>query len=1070
MAKKKTGDAATRLLKLGLSKQQMALFFDSIHEKYWDLAVDLYDNLEIVRKSLDDKDKLYMLLRDGKKGYDVNLEIHNDEFDSFCSCSSKEDKGCQHAGAALIFKLLKKDNNDFNNKLCKAKKFAGNVSMSDLNYFRDLLPKKDEAERKYMIYFNFEDFDTERQILSVERGIIKKDGSYGAPVKFNGKNFDTDKWDISKNVRKALNFINGDNYGMRYSTGGFQKSKFYDVNTDLMMPVLRDVYLSEKEIIFNAIFSKNQFEIVWEIKKSKDKYVLEPFFVAGDERKSLIDTNFLDVGNTTLWILDDSERKFYEYKSVENLDLARGIIRFPKKLQLSENELREFFSTYYKEILDDFEFKLSKSLKRDTRTVQPVAKIFLEKSGITAKVKLKFDYSGQTVDYFSANKELILVENNVILDVHRDFEYEDEVIEKLNDHHIVTHDDKDEFVLDCDLIDFVSESIPSISNMGIEILGEDKLFNFKVVKSSAKMVMNTSKNGDWFDLKGTVQFGKDKIDMKKVLEAVFKNKRFVELSDGKRAVIPKNWVQNLKGYGGFFDLTENIKLSKHHLAILESVMSLASKADMDSNVKKVLTSFRNFDKIKPATVSKKVKATLRHYQKAGFDWLNFLREFEFNGILADDMGLGKTLQALTMLQKVSEEKGNKTSLAVVPTSLVFNWKAEAKKFTPGLKIAIYHGVKRDKKGFDKMVKENDLVITTYGVIRNDLELFVSKEFEYVILDEAHTIKNPASISAKSVFALRGKNKLAISGTPMQNNLTELWSLFNFLNPGYLGSYDFFKEQFVTRIEKEKDVNVNASLKKLINPFLLRRTKKIIADELPDKTEMVLKSNFNEDEREVYDNWKEYYKNEIKSAVNEKGMGGAKLKILEGLMKLRQICLHPKMIDTEYRGSSAKFDLLMMEVEKVMAEGHKVLIFSSFVKMLTIIKDEFEKKDLKYSYLDGKTKDREGVVTRFQNGDEAESFLISIKAGGVGLNLTSADYVFIVDPWWNPAVEMQAMDRAHRIGQKNKVFVYKMIAENTIEEKILKLQESKKELVDNLITEEAGVMKDINPRELEELFA
>jgi superfamily II DNA or RNA helicase len=1069
MAKKKTGDAATRLLKLKLTKQQMALFFDSIHEKYWDQAIDLYENLDIIRKSLDDKDKLYVLIRDDKKGYDVNLEIHNDEFDSFCSCNSKEDKGCQHAGAALIYKLLKKEKNDFNEKLCKAKKFSGEVSLSDLNYFRDLLPRKEEAERQYMIYFNFEEFNQERQILSIERGIIKKDGSYGAPVKFNGKNFDTDKWDISKNVRKALDFINGDNYGMRYSTGGFQKSKFYDVNTDLMMPALRDVYLSEKEVIFNAIFSKNQFEIVWEIKKNKDKYVLEPFFVAGEERKSLLDTNFLDIGNTTLWILDDSERKFYEYKSAENLDLARGIIRFPKRLQLTENELREFFSTYYKEVLDDFEFKLSKSLKRDTKQVTPVAKIFLEKSGITAKVKLKFDYSGQTVDYFSANKELILVEENEIIDVHTDIEYEDEVIEKLNNYHIVTHDEKDEFVLDCDLIDFVSESIPAISNMGVEILGEDKLFNFRVVKSSAKMVMNTSKNGDWFDLKGTVQFGKHKIDMKKVLEAVFNNKRFVELSDGNRAVIPKNWVHNLKGYGGFFDLEDGVKLSKHHLAILDSVMGLADKADMDSSISKVIASFRNFNKIKPSTVSKKVKAVLRPYQKAGFDWLNFLREFEFNGVLADDMGLGKTLQALTMLQKVSEEKKNTTSLAVVPTSLVFNWKAEAEKFTPGLKVQIYHGVKRDKKGFEKMLKENDLVITTYGVIRNDLELFVSKEFEYIILDEAHTIKNPASISAKSVFALKSKNKLAVSGTPIQNNLTELWSLFNFLNPGYLGSYDSFKENFVNPIEKNKDANVSASLRKLINPFLLRRTKKIISDELPDKTEMVIKSTFSLDEKEIYDNWKEYYKNEIKSAIDEKGINGAKLKILEGLMKLRQISLHPKMIDTEYKGSSAKFDLLMMEVEKVMREGHKVLIFSSFVKMLTIIKDEFEKKDLKYSYLDGKTKDRQGVVSRFQNEEEAEAFLISIKAGGVGLNLTSADYVFIVDPWWNPAVESQAMDRAHRIGQENKVFVYKMIAEGTIEEKILKLQDSKKKLVDDLITEEASFGKEINISDIEDMF-
>ena len=1072
MAKSKNKDPATELLKLGLNKSQMALFFDSISEQFWQDSIKLYDKFEIIRKSLDEPDKLYVLLRDTidtGKGYDVNLEIIDEKLVPFCSCNHKDDKGCQHAGAALLYKLLKEKDNDFNKKLCKQKKYSGEVSLSDLNYFKNLLPPKEDSDKKYMIYFNFEDFDSERQILSIERGIIKKDGSYGAPVKFNGKNFDTDKWDISKNVHMALNFINGDNYGMRYATGGFQKSRFFDVNTDLMMPALKNVYFEEPDLIYGAGFGKERFEIVWEIKKNKDVYVLEPYFVSGEKNVSLLDMKVFDIGNTALWLFDLDKRMFYEYKHKENLQLARGILRFPKKLNLSEDELRDFFSNYYKEVLNDFEFKLARSLKKDTKSVIPVAKVYLEKFGQTAKIKLKFDYSGQEVDYFSANKDIILVEDNVIFDVSRDLEYEDEIVEKLNDHFIVTHEDKDEFVLDCDLIDFVSEEISKITDIGVEILGEDKLFNFRVIKSSPKFVVDVKESNDWFELSGTVQFGKDKVDMKKVLDAVFKNKRFVELSDGRRAVIPKNWVNNLKGYSGFFDLENEAKLSKNHLAILDTVLSLSEKMTMDSGVRKVVNAFRDFDKIKPVKISSSINAEMRPYQKAGLDWLSFLRDFGFNGVLADDMGLGKTLQTLSMLQRIVDERPKNPSLVIVPTSLVFNWKSEAEKFTPNMKVEVYHGVKRDKDNFSRMMKDNDLIITTYGVLRNDLEMFTEREFEYIVIDEAHTIKNHLSISAKSVFSLKGKNRLALSGTPIQNNLSELWSLFNFLNPGYLGSYDFFKEYFVSKIEREKDPNIANSLRKLINPFLLRRTKKIIANELPEKTEMVLRSEFDEDEKTIYDNWKEYYKNEIKEAVNEKGINGAKLKILEGLMKLRQISLHPKLIDTEYKGNSAKFDLLMMEVEKVMNEGHKVLIFSSFVKMLTIIKEEFERRDMRYSYLDGKTKDREDVVSRFQNSEDAEAFLISIKAGGVGLNLTSADYVFIIDPWWNPAVESQAMDRAHRIGQENKVFVYKMIAEGTIEEKILKLQESKKKLVDDLITEEAGFVKEISSKDIEELF-
>lgn len=1071
MAKRKDVDVATQLLNLGLNKQQMALFFNSIHEKYWADSVELHKQMEIVRNALDEKDKLYLLLRGfDKKGYDVNIEIIEDKFVSFCSCSNKEEKGCEHAGCALIYKLLKEKDNDFNKKLCLNGSFSEEVTKSDLSYFKNLFPTENSEEKQYMIYFNFEDFDLDRQILSIERGIIKKDGRYGAPVKFQGKQFDTGKWDLSKNVRKVLDFINGDNYGMKYSTGGFQKSRFYDVNTDLMMPSLKKVYLEEKEVILNAKFAKETFQIVWDIRKNKEKYILEPMFMYEGKKTSMSQMKLLDLGNTRLWVFDSETRTFFEYKYTENLNAPRGIIRYPKRLELDETELKQFFKRYYQKIVDDFEISLSKDLKRNEKSVIPSLRIYLEKSGYNAKLKLKFNYAGQSVDYFSSNKELILVEGDAIYDIHRDMEYEDELIEKLNDHHIVTHEEKDEFVLDCDLIDFVTEEVPKIVELGIEIMGEERLFGFNVIKTKPKMDIKINSNSDWFEIKGDIKFGKDSIEMSKVMELLFRNKRFVELSDGKRAVIPKEWVKGLKAYSGFFDINkEKIKISKCHVGILNEIINLSSNNVVDNSAKKIIDSFKKISKIQPIEVPNEIKANLREYQKTGYYWLNFLYEIGFNGILADDMGLGKTIQTLTLLQNIKNTKKSGPFLIVVPTSLVFNWKSEIEKFSPNIKSCVYHGFKRKKKDFEELYKNNDLIITTYGVLRNDLEIFSKNKFEYIVLDEAHIIKNPQSISAKSVFALNAKSKLVISGTPIQNNLTELWSLFNFLNPGYLGSYESFKENFVNPIENAKDTEINASLKKLINPFLLRRTKKIISDELPEKTEIVLKETFSDKEREIYDNWKEYYKNEIKNTINEKGIGGSKIKILEGLMKLRQICLHPKLIDSEYKFNSSKLDLILMEVEKILSEGHKILIFSSFVKMLNVVKEEFEKQGIRYSYLDGQTKDREKVVSNFQNSIEPEAFLISIKAGGVGLNLTEADYVFILDPWWNPAVESQAMDRTHRIGQKNKVFVYKTIIENTIEEKILKLQESKKKLVEDLIVEDEGSMKNITFKDIEELF-
>ena len=1073
MAKLKNQEIAKKLIALGLDKDQINIFLDSINEKHWLEAVKIYKNLNIIRKDLDTNNEIYALLKIGKKSFDTNLEVLNNKLISFCNCPHREEaKGCQHIGAVLLYKLLKEKNNDFNKKIKIHLLDSKNKNENDLDYFKNLFSKPKNKERQSMIYFNFEDFERDKQLLKIERGIIKKDGSYGTPMKFYGKKFDSNEWNISKNVKKVLDFINeGDIYTSYDSSVGFSKSKFYDINTDLMMPALRDIYFEEQEIILGCVFSRDSFEISWKILKNKNNdYVLEPIFISGKRKTSLLKMDLYEIGCTTLWVFDNETRCFYEYKNDKDLDIVKNIIRFPKKLILKEEELKKFFQKYYQQVLNNFEINISNDLRKESLSVIPKAKIYLEKAGSTIKINIRFDYSGKEVDYFSKNKEIIVIEKDIIYNISRDFEREEEIVEKLNEYSVVTHEEKDEFMIDNELVDFISEDIPKITEEGIQILGEENLFHFKVIKSKGKMNIDVKKENDWFDIKGKVRFGTSEIDIKNVLEAIFQNKRFIELSEGKKAIIPKNWITTLKSYSGFFDISEDLKLSKHHVSILDSLINLSSSANMKEEIKKVIENFKEFEKIIPTELSKNVHANLRPYQKTGHDWLAFLRKYEFNGILADDMGLGKTLQTLSILQKIKDKNPKNPFLVIVPTSLMFNWKNEIKKFTPNLKVYLHHGQKRKYgKNFTEAVEKNDLIITTYGVLKNDLQKFSEIKFEYIVLDEAHMIKNPMSITAKSVCTLKGKNKLVISGTPIQNNLTELWSLFNFLNPGYLGGYDYFKENFVLPIEKEHDTVVADSLKKIINPFLLRRTKNIISKELPPKTEIVLTSEFSKEEKEIYENWKKYYKNEINESIKEKGVNNSKMKILEGLTKLRQICLHPKMIDTKYEGGSAKFELLLMEIEKIISGGHKVLVFSSFVKMLSIIKSEFEKKGISHSYLDGKTKNREEIVSKFQESENPEVFLISIKAGGLGLNLTSADYVFIIDPWWNPAVEMQAMDRAHRIGQENKVFVYKMIAQATIEDKILELQKSKKKLVEDLIVEEKSLMKDININDIKKIF-
>jgi len=392
MKKVKQPDLFEKLAQLGLNDRQISIFCKNINEKYWKKSIQLYQKLKIIRKSLDDEDKIYVLIRDGNKSYDVNLEIINSELVCFCNCVDRDDsQGCSHFGAVLIYKMLQERKNNFNLKLSTVEKIK--EKKSDLTYFKNLFPKNLENIRKYMIYFNFEDFNDYRQILNVERGVIKNDGGAGVPVKFNAKTFHSDKWKISKKTKKVLNFMSGgDNYGMKYSSSGLSKSIFYDINSDLMMPFLQEIYFEEPEIILGATFSKEKFNIMWEVKKSnEDKYILEPFFLLGKKKTSLLKMDLVEMGNTSLWIFDCNKRCFSGFKNDHNVEIARSVVRFPKRLVLDKSELLEFFKEYYQKTINNFKFNLSKDLIRESKSVTPKPKLYLEKSGTGINFNLKFN-------------------------------------------------------------------------------------------------------------------------------------------------------------------------------------------------------------------------------------------------------------------------------------------------------------------------------------------------------------------------------------------------------------------------------------------------------------------------------------------------------------------------------------------------------------------------------------------------------------------------------------------------------------------------------------------------------
>ncbi|WP_421942154.1 DEAD/DEAH box helicase [Pedobacter sp.] len=615
-------------------------------------------------------------------------------------------------------------------------------------------------------------------------------------------------------------------------------------------------------------------------------------------------------------------------------------------------------------------------------------------------------------------------------------------------------------------INWVNEHIEILQAAGFEI--EQATGQKRFVFGASKIDLEVKEGNDWFDIHAVVWFGKYQIPFLSLKQHILHKKREFTLPDGEVAIIPEKWFTQ---YGSLFSLAEagqTLKLKKHHIGLIND---LAEDSLANVTLERKLQRLSDFEDIADTQMPVNFKGSLRDYQKAGYNWFSFLREYNFGGCLADDMGLGKTIQTLAMLQKAKEDDQlaeiHTTSLIIMPTSLIYNWLTEAKKFTPKLKILAHTGTNRNKDVAN--FANYDIVITTYGVTRVDIDELKSFYFNYVILDESQNIKNPSSKSFKAVRSLKSKHRLILSGTPVENSVGDLWSQLTFLNPGLLGTQAFFYEEYVQAIEKKKDEEKARKLQTIIKPFVLRRTKEQVAAELPAKTEQVIYCDMSEDQAAYYEKTKSAYRNDLLQSMDDGTFAQKQVQLLQGLTALRQLANHPVMIDGTYLSDSGKFENVIHTLDNVLKGGHKVLVFSQFVKHLDIFKKHFEAEKIPFAYLDGATRNRGEIVSEFQENQDLKVFLISIKAGGVGLNLTQADYVFILDPWWNPAVEQQAIDRTHRIGQDKKVFIYKFIAKDTVEEKILALQNRKKSLASSLITTEESFFKSLSKDDIRDIL-
>jgi non-specific serine/threonine protein kinase len=617
--------------------------------------------------------------------------------------------------------------------------------------------------------------------------------------------------------------------------------------------------------------------------------------------------------------------------------------------------------------------------------------------------------------------------------------------------------------------DFLIHSIPALTMAGFEIYGEENLKAGRINRNTATLRVQISSGIDWFDLKTVVEFGDQQVNFHDIRKALKRKENYIKLADGSIGQIPQEWLEKYKHLWGLAEETEEgFRVSDLHLSLIDSLLEEDASIQTPPDLIQRRERFRHFERIAPQPLPKGFTGELRPYQKHGFDWLHFLRQYKFGGILADDMGLGKTVQVLTYLQSLQEQaQAESAALLVVPKSLIANWQRESEKFTPSLHFLEYMGNFRNKDV--SIFDDYDVVITTYGTMLRDIEILHKYKFHHIILDESQAIKNPLAKSAKAARLLNAEHRIVMTGTPVENNTFELWSQFAFLNPGLLGSMDYFKKEFSNPIEAAGDEKTAETLRKLVYPFILRRTKEQVALELPPRTERIVYTDMDTAQKKLYTQTRERYRAELMGLIETEGMNNARFKVLEGLLRLRQIAIHPALVDKTYKGEAPKFEILLETLETLQAENHKALIFSQFVETLKLVKKELDVRKINYIYLDGQTQKRQDKVDEFQTNDAIPFFLISLKAGGVGLNLTAADYVIHLDPWWNPAVEMQASDRAHRIGQTRPVFVYKIIARGTVEEKILELQEKKRALVKNIIATEASFFKSLTQEDVKVLF-
>ena len=834
----------------------------------------------------------------------------------------------------------------------------------------------------------------------------------------------------------------------------FNLMKDRSFNVRIMDQNYKDVTIVKKDIPLNMNIKGNGKDLMVNLDSEKDIIPLTS------------DGEYFFRDNQIYRLPKNQSRKILPLYN-EIIAKRNGVLKVPE----------EYKESFISEVLPNV--KNAVSLNIDEKVEEAIynpelrTEIYFDKEGDMITGKTSFIYGDITINPFSSKESGPNGKKRILL---RDIEKERYLFKLLEDSEFKVIDGGIYMEDEEKIFDFIYNIIPKLQDYCDIYYSEE--FKKLRLRDSSYFSGGIRLNDNWDILEFDFEIdGINLFELDEVFNALKEKKKYYRLEDG--SFLPLNNME-LEHIG---DMIEYLNIDKSDFG--KGVISIPRFRTMylDKYLKEKRLNFIkknvNFKKLvqdinEPEDIEyeipKEVEDILRDYQKFGFKWLKTLSKYGFGGILADDMGLGKTLQIITFLLSEKEEKGLAPSLVVVPTSLVYNWEAEIHKFTPGLKTLIIVGSKAERVRLIEDVADYDIVITSYPLIRRDIELYKDFNFKNCILDEAQHIKNYNSLNAKSVKNIRAENYFALTGTPMENSLIELWSIFDFLMPGYLLSNRKFIEKYERPIFRDQDKEALKDLNSHIRPFILRRLKKDVLKELPDKIEQKIVVEMSKEQKKLYLAYLKAIKGEIEEEISHKGFNKSHIKILAGLTRLRQICCHPGMFVEDYMGNSGKLDSLGEILKDAIDGGHRILLFSQFTSMLSIIKEMLEDNDIEYMYLDGSTdvKERGELVKSFNKG-KGDVFLISLRAGGTGLNLTGADMVIHFDPWWNPAVEEQATDRAHRIGQENTVQVIKLITKGTIEEKIFELQEKKKEMIDKIITEGETLVSKLSEDEILSLF-